>query len=46
MLRKRKYFHVDNGNRKHFDVRVKVLTVLDSHSMRIQFALNVRGNAE
>jgi hypothetical protein len=31
-----KYFHVNNGNRKRFDVRVKALTVLDAHSIRIK----------
>jgi hypothetical protein len=30
-----KYFHVNKGNRKRFDVRVKALTVLDAHSIRI-----------
>jgi hypothetical protein len=28
-------FHVNNGNRKRFDVRVKALTMLDAHSIRI-----------
>jgi hypothetical protein len=30
------YYHVNNGNRKRFDVRVKALTVLDAHSIRIK----------
>jgi hypothetical protein len=29
-------FHVNNGNRKRFDVCVKALTVLGAHSIRIK----------
>ena len=36
MQRKCKYFHVNNGNSKRFDVRVKALTVLDALSIRIK----------